>query len=611
MGLAASQARFLGITARKNACELRAIAIAQEKLSISNQLAQLSQNYYHSLDATKLVWDSDAAENGSVYDLSYDLLMNPNAINNYYPQVLTNRRNQVILNDKIYNALKTVQFDAEGSSATGTLTTFAEGGIARTAENYQKFVNAMLGISNYLQTISTIDNNGNTVVITTDSDNRSLYRPDNGIGGFIQEHNTVNAMDKQSLIEYINDLVNSNDVSEETAYMKSLREFYGENNDIYTAALAMRDSLIFSKTECLPTSPNSNNYNANISKNEFTLKDLLNGNVEYTMSYVGSSTACEAKRYEAIAKILGIEGTFASDGNISNVVLKYEGYTYDATSQKYKKDGSNPAVEVDVPPVPPSGLAGIFANFFIFDNNNDTRYLTKALKDTYQLFLATEETKDSPSTRLCTTYNESGRSNNPTKNYKFSISNMFKAALTEYEKLQNTQSSGYEINRTTHKISDSYLVTEDMNFMYGVKRAGSLNLDETPVDLVNDFYSQLFNQICVNGFDYNVLAQDKSSLKTMLQNGSMFLATLGNDGIFYQRPYNNSGYIVEVKDEDAIVRAEAEYKIQQAKLSAKEEELNIDKQNIDAELSALTTEYDTVKSLIGKSVEKGFSTCSD
>ena len=610
MGLAASQARFLGITARKNNCELRAIAIAQEKLSISNQLAQLSQNYYHSLDATKLVWDSDAAGNGSVYDLSYDLLMNPNAINNYYPQVLTNRRNQVILNDKLYNALKDVQFRAEGSNNNGDLTTFAEGGIARTAENYQKFVNAILGISNYLQAISTTDNNGNTIVRTTDSENHSLYRPDNGIGGFVQEHNTANAMDKQSLIEYINDLVNSNDVSGETDYMKSLREFYSENNDIYTTALSMRDSLIFSKADCLPPALGSNNYNANISKNEFTLKDLLNGNVEYTMSYTGSNTACDAKRYEALAKILGIEGSIASDGNISNVVLKYEGHTYDASLEKYRMDSDTNQV-VDVPPGPPTGFAGIFANFFIFDSNSDSRYLIKALKDTYQLFLATEETKDSPSTRLCTTYCESGRGSNTTSTYKFSLSNMFKSAMTYYEKMQNPNSSGYEINSTTHKISDSYLVTEDLNFMYGVKRAGSLNLEETPVDLVNDFYSQLFNQICVNGFDYNVLAQDKSSLKTMLQNGSMFLATLGNDGIFYQRPYNNSGYIVEVKDEDAIARAEAEYKIQQAKLSAKEEELNIDKQSIDAELSALTTEYDTVKSLIGKSVEKGFSTCGD
>ena len=38
MGLAASQARFLGITARKTSCEYKSTEIAQQKLEITNQL---------------------------------------------------------------------------------------------------------------------------------------------------------------------------------------------------------------------------------------------------------------------------------------------------------------------------------------------------------------------------------------------------------------------------------------------------------------------------------------------------------------------------------------------------------------------------------------------
>ena len=119
----------------------------------------------------------------------------------------------------------------------------------------------------------------------------------------------------------------------------------------------------------------------------------------------------------------------------------------------------------------------------------------------------------------------------------------------------------------------------------------------------------MFNQICANGWTENDLVGEEENLKNMLKNGTLFTSTLSEmDGNFYQGPYTSNNFIAEVADEDAIARAEAEYKTKQLQLSAKEEELDIDLQQVDAELSALTTEYDTVKSLISKAVEKGFST---
>ena len=67
MGLAASQARFLAITARKNNCELQSKQIAQEKLSITREQQEAAQEYQNSLSATKLVWDT---VDDDVYDLS-------------------------------------------------------------------------------------------------------------------------------------------------------------------------------------------------------------------------------------------------------------------------------------------------------------------------------------------------------------------------------------------------------------------------------------------------------------------------------------------------------------------------------------------------------------
>ena len=66
MGLAASQARFLAITARKMNCEFQSMQIAQEKLSVTRDLQKAAQDYQNSLTQTKLIWDVDDDQ----YDLS-------------------------------------------------------------------------------------------------------------------------------------------------------------------------------------------------------------------------------------------------------------------------------------------------------------------------------------------------------------------------------------------------------------------------------------------------------------------------------------------------------------------------------------------------------------
>ena len=61
MGLAATQARFLGITARKANCEFQSMQIAQQKLSITRELEKATAEYQSALDTTKLIWDPDGS----------------------------------------------------------------------------------------------------------------------------------------------------------------------------------------------------------------------------------------------------------------------------------------------------------------------------------------------------------------------------------------------------------------------------------------------------------------------------------------------------------------------------------------------------------------------
>ena len=84
MGLAAGQARLLTITGRKSDCEYESMRLSHQKLALSRQLTDLSNEYQNSLDQTKLIYDYYGTGDQS-NPLSYGILMTPSTLNNYMP----------------------------------------------------------------------------------------------------------------------------------------------------------------------------------------------------------------------------------------------------------------------------------------------------------------------------------------------------------------------------------------------------------------------------------------------------------------------------------------------------------------------------------------------
>ena len=120
MGLAASQARFLGITLRKANCEFRSTELAQQRLELTNQMTDISQEYANALNSTKLVWHNDAVcdsfGNPTDFGLSYSLLMMPSAANDYNPYMVSTRTGAIILNSKYAQAAKDAGISMGGST---------------------------------------------------------------------------------------------------------------------------------------------------------------------------------------------------------------------------------------------------------------------------------------------------------------------------------------------------------------------------------------------------------------------------------------------------------------------------------------------------------------
>ncbi|MBR6301749.1 hypothetical protein IKR55_03325, partial [bacterium] len=112
MGLAASQARFLCLTARKADCEYKSTVLAQEKLNITNQMSQVANDYSQALNATKLMWCNPGVEND--FGLTYSLLMTPSAINDYNPYMVTTPSGAIVLNTAYMEAAKAAGLNKAG-----------------------------------------------------------------------------------------------------------------------------------------------------------------------------------------------------------------------------------------------------------------------------------------------------------------------------------------------------------------------------------------------------------------------------------------------------------------------------------------------------------------
>ena len=578
MGLAASQARFLGITARKNTCELRSMQIAQEKLSITNQLTQISQNYQNSLDATKLVWDSEYITDGSIYDVSYELLMTPSLLNNYSPQLLTNNKGQIVLDSQYANAIRNIAVGdkvVNGTTQTASFEDYQTGGADRTEANFRKFLKGLneggiLSQSELDDMLKALDSSS------------SFYNPTNGLGALVQEKFTTNSMNLNTMKNYINAITDPN-----SSYRNDVEQRLADGE--ITAAIrdqivAMGNLLNFMKSD----------------GSGYDYQDIQSGaTTTVSGASLGEKWANDDSTDLTIsdssfnfADLLDKEVTLSSDNvtDIGNALAEFVNAMYGVMQEFFAIDPAS--VDQDYLDFAMSQICAL--NGLTWDSTTGTASATDIAGAAYN-------TGDPASKHTCIIKNGN--------NYQISLSNTAKGIITYFEKAVEGFESGYEVEATgDKKVEDSYYVTRDPEYFYFINNPEAIPIDDE-TQLLLDYYSQMFNQICANGWTENDLVGEEENLKNMLKNGTLFTSTLSEmDGNFYQGPYTSNNFIAEVADEDAIARAEAEYKTKQLQLSAKEEELDIDLQQVDAELSALTTEYDTVKSLISKAVEKGFST---
>ena len=619
MGLATSQARFLCITARKADCEYKSTELAQQKLEITNQLSDISANYANAMNSTKLVWKNDLVKND--YGLTYNLLMTPSAANDYNPYMVTTSSGAIVLNSEYAAAAK-----AAGISKAGGISS---------ADGRDKFIAALVpgGIvtqdtANSIMTTDYVATKMDDGTLKVDKANTSAttgnvgWNSGAGMGSTPLDKNSVDGLDISALItsdligkqlvDWAQLLTTSSEQITSAKYDSTIKDYdvqikkaatalqYAEaNTEDYTAKKKALEALQDAKADFIKeakkkgivdvTRDNFQMDNNSIRDTGFTV--VSNGTITYDEDTIKKMT---------IGDLLSSNIVLMTQNQSADKMSKYATKLMESIASifGYRNSGhglnmdskSNEALEFAMTMVKNINLKA--SNAITQGSSCDDKAMTNnsayVNANDYNRIGVGQKNILGTDIKAGTSYQA------------VSVSNLLSSFLTYYDNYMNGNSSAYVVGK---RVDTSAFVTDDRNYRYFAEAEGTATSQK---EKLADFYDQLYNNLCEKGWREDASVQDNEYLENALKTGRYAMSSLHEDGYFYQTRYNETGYIVEETDSDAIARAEAEFTQKKAELTYKEDAIDMKSKKLDAEISSLSTEYDTVKQLISKSIEKTF-----
>ncbi len=162
--------------------------------------------------------------------------------------------------------------------------------------------------------------------------------------------------------------------------------------------------------------------------------------------------------------------------------------------------------------------------------------------------------------------------------------------------------------------SQYYTVNEEGDPVYTRKDLSRTSL-QTPDNLdagYIDYLQNIFNKMSECGYyteaNENDTIKDNTWFEEQLKEGKLLLQYFSaSDGNFVSTTISDDSAIQEVEDEKEIAKVEAQYNQDIAALEKKDQRIDLELKKLDTEHNALQNEYDSVKSVIEKNVEKTFN----
>lgn len=583
MGLAASQARLLTITARKADCEFQSMALSHQKLALSRDMENVSNEYQNALNTTKLVYDYYGSGDSEM-PLTYGLLMSPSVYNDYYPKLVTDVKNRVILDSAYASAARAAGIPAEGLSGTSSsyvrdlfIEALANAGIitptkAATIEG--------IPYSNVIGLGSTVS----ASIATTDVDYEQLIT--------LLKANGTNAVSAGCLM--------GSDSNKVGPYDDAKDDSQTEYQQVWKDGQKIADGSV-----------GTLNSGANI-----TLSDLLSSDVVLYYRGIRSEQtpimeAAQLQKDVTDNVLTWIRDEFAA-------VLG--GLPANETALQYAYNAVYDVL------YPNSDLVTMADKQYSLGGDTDLDEHTEWTGSNHGYDIS--ETMERVGVKVAdgnvSGYENVGSQANQYLGMVFSakdkegwhddgkdhtavamdISNVAKAFLTSYvQYMEGIDNSPYTLKIGNLSNSNLYDSKRD-DFAFTILSESDVDTGDEDLDAA--FYDTMFNLICVNGWTENDRIDDEEYMTELLKSGMAFISSISDDGFYYQGTYSTDRAILEVTDDEAIARAEAKYNTEKAKIQNKEDTIDLKLKNLDTEISSLTTEYDTTKQVITKAVEKSF-----
>ena len=126
-------------------------------------------------------------------------------------------------------------------------------------------------------------------------------------------------------------------------------------------------------------------------------------------------------------------------------------------------------------------------------------------------------------------------------------------------------------------------------------------------DAKAQWYTNLFHRM-QRGYKAleNGLASSKEWIEYALENGTVYLEQVDQAFAWNALDFKTCSRITEETNDKAIAKAEAEYNRAMNDIKTKDNIYDLELKNIDTEHNALQTEYDVIKGVINKNIERNF-----
>ncbi len=667
MGLAATQARFLAITSRKANCEFRSMELAQQKLSLSRELEAATQDYEYAQQATRLIWDASTQDGDFRYDLTADIMMSPSELNGYVPSLLSRQDGKIALNKKYVDAISSVIADDGGIIYNGEV--LYKGDAQYEVAKASAFTDFIENLKNN-RAISSASAKKMLQTDSSTGDKYYTYYVDAGIGGELKGKENGNIMSINTMLNYVDYIVNNTasgyfergsqewELARDLVFDFDRKDYiqtqweeitYGRPEG-YTRVEANDGSLSCSLssewrqqdgTACLLYNGSycndatfDNDGFAEYSSHAVTLSDMLNEDV--TLLVTGQQD------YTMVLQVITDALTNGTNLNANAMITKnvdqwYNEFINDKNDVddyyrlvEQAKEGNNPAASSTlailnyVDKLAKSMYRLLMPDSKVYQNgihgnpstenmnafytallntvqrlrNNEGYGEEKNYRDVGFLFSQNTLTQAQNAIASAENYNCWVKSGNE---WAISLSNLTEGFMTDFVNAMDSFQDGCLI---TQYANTSKYITDNPYMLYDVN---VVNNEDTGL-WESEFYSVIFNNLCANGYYENQQIDDKSYLDNALKNGQLFVLSKDKDNYYYQMRYVQAadGHIMEEADSASIAIAEREYVYKKNKINFKEQQIDVENKRIDAELSALTTEFETVKSMIAKNIDKTF-----